>query len=171
MKEPTNPAHEPLHMIALDGGTPPKKPAVSNASARTCDNTSRALSQGTSRICSAIPSSRGDFHASVRWITMLLVLQMTNIPFTHLSNTLPAWRRSTLMRLCPFILVLHAAIVENASLPPLKKTPHMVGKPMSLRVIPCPDPSCEEAPRKLLSLSRISVSLLWPSCRCHNKAR
>src|SRR3954462_4158290 len=105
-------------MIALDGDPLPKKLAVSNASARTCDNTSRALSQGTSQICSDVPSSRGDFRASVRWITMPLVLQMTNIPFTHLSNTLPAWRRSTLTRLCPFTLVLHAAIVENASLPP-----------------------------------------------------
>src|SRR5438045_8223648 len=139
-------------MITMHGGTPPKKPAVSNASARTCDNMPRALSQGTSRICSAVPSSRGDLHASVRWITMPPVLQMTNIPFTHLSNTLPAWRRSTLTRLCPFTLVLHAAIVENTSLPPLKKTPHTVGKLTSLRVIPYLYPYSEESlsgPRSL----------------------
>src|SRR3954470_7677557 len=89
----------------------------------------------------------------------------------HLSNTLPARRRSTLARLCPFILILHAAIVENASLLPLKKIPSTVGKYTSLRVITCPDPSCEEALRRPLSLSRISVSLLWHSCRCHNKSR
>ena len=71
-------------MIAMDGDPSPKKHTVSNALARTCDNTSRALSQGTSRMCSAVPSSRGDFRASVRWITMPSVLQMTNIPFTHL---------------------------------------------------------------------------------------
>src|SRR3954462_4278610 len=158
-------------MIALDGDPLPKKLAVSNASARTCDNMSRALSQGTSRICSAVPSSRGDFRASVRWITMPPVLQMTNIPFTHLSNTLPAWRQYTLTRLCPFTPVLHAAIVENASLPPLKKTPDTVGKLTSLRVIPCPDPSCEEALSGPVSLSCISVTLLWPSCQCHTKAR
>src|SRR3954471_15358112 len=140
-------------MIALDGDPSPKKPVVSNASARTCDNTSRALSQGTSRICYVVPSSCGDFHASVRWITMPPVLQMTNIPFTHLSNTLPAWRRSTLKRLCPFTLVLHAAIVKNASLPPLKKTPHMVRKLTSLRVIACPDPYSEEALSRPPSLS------------------
>src|SRR4051812_14364495 len=145
-------------MIALDGDPSPKKPAVSNASPRTCDNTSRALSQGTSRICFVVPSSRSDFRASMWWITMPLVLQMTNIPFTHLSNTLPAWRRSTFTRLCPFTLVLYAAIVENASLPPLKKTPHAVGKFTSLRAIPYPDPSSEEAlsgpPSLPASLSR-----------------
>src|SRR4051812_27974495 len=148
-------------MIALDGDPSPKKPVVSNASTQTCDNTSHALSQGTSRICSVVPSSRGDFRASLRWITMPSVLQMTNIPFTHLSNTLPAWRRSTLTRLCPFTLVLHAAIVENASLPPFKKTPHTVGKLTSLRDIPCPDPSSKEALSRSPSLSCIFVSLLW----------
>src|SRR3954465_7617480 len=86
-----------------------------------CDNTSRALSQGTSRICSAVPSSRDDFRASVRWITMPSVLQITNAPFTHLTNSLPAGRRSTLMHLCPFTLVLHAAIIVNASRCPPKK--------------------------------------------------
>src|SRR4051812_40757186 len=140
-------------MIALDGDPSPKKPAVSNASARTCDNTSRVLSEGTSRICSAESSSHGDFHASVRWITMPSILQMINIPFTHLSKTLPAWRRSTLTHLCPFTLVLYAAIVENASLPPLKKTPHTVGKLTSLRTIPYPDPSSEEALSEPPSLS------------------
>src|SRR3954469_13895278 len=84
---------------------------------------SRALSQGTSRMRSAVPSSRGDFRASVQWITMPSVLQITNAPFTHLTNPLPARRRSTLARLCPFTLVLHAAIVENASRRPPRKFP------------------------------------------------
>src|SRR4051812_19217763 len=100
------------------------------------------------KACSAVPSSHGDFRASVQWITMPSVLQMTNTPFTHLSNPLPARRRSTLMHLCPFTLILHAPIVENASLPPLKKTPHTIRKYTSLRVIPCPDPSCKEALRR-----------------------
>src|SRR4051812_29224278 len=70
---------------------------------------------------SAVPSSSGDFHASVWWITMPSVMQIINAPFTFLSNLLPAWRRSTLTRLCPFTLVLHAEIVENASTSSSKK--------------------------------------------------
>src|SRR4051812_45799976 len=101
----------------MDGDHSPKKHAVSNVSARTCDNTSCALSQGTSQMRSAIPSSHGDFRASVRWIAMPSVLQITNAPFTHLSNLLPAWRRFTFTCLCLFTLVLQAVVVESASLP------------------------------------------------------
>src|SRR4051812_33788934 len=102
---------------------------------------------------------------------MSSVLHMTKTPFTHLFNPLLAQRQSTLMRLCHFTLILHAAIVENASLPPFKKIFHTVEKYTPLRVIPCPDSSCEKAPNEPMSLSRISASLIWHSCWCHNKTR